>query len=216
MPVGSVTQPAAATDGAARNVAAGLAELLAGAGCPDLHFDRTTPEEVLRLAGSLLREAVQGVIETLATRALIRSEFRARPTLGGPSGNNLLKFSTDAGEALAKLLQGPGKSHATPVASMRGAFDDIRAHELAMLAALQATLRTMLDRLDPERIALEIGEAGGLANLAGGRRARCWEEYRRRHEALSRELKDEFHRGLGRDFVKAYEAHALRRDRPPG
>ncbi len=182
-----------------------LAELLEGAGLAKPDLGQAPPEMVLRLAGALLREAVQGVIATLATRALIRTELRVRRTLMGPSDNNVLKFSTNADDALAKLLQGPRRGHAEPTAAMRDAFADLREHELAVMGALQATLRAMLDRIDPERIAQEA--EGGLAPL---RASRHWAEYRRRFDELSRELQDDFHRGLGRDFARAYEAHSAR------
>ncbi len=182
-----------------------LTLLLAGAGCPELRLDNVPAEEALQRAGALLHAAVAGLLETLATRALVRSELRVRRTLAGSADNNPLKFSTDPEDALAKLLHGRRRGQAEPVAAMREAFADLRGHELAVMGALQATLRALLDRLDPEDIAREA--EGALAPLRGGR---CWAEYQRRHADLLRELQDDFHRGLGRDFARAYEAHTNR------
>ncbi len=178
-----------------------------------------TPE-LMRRMGSLLAEAVRGTVDLLQARAAVKREVRAEVTAIRPQQNNAIKFSPTAAVALQYLL-GPRASGFMPSeAAMRDAFDDLRAHELAVMAGMRAALTGLLQRFDPRQLETQITARSKLGSLlAGGRRAQLWEAYQQLFAQLRTEAEDDFHEVFGRAFLAAYEdqLEALQQNAPaPG
>ena len=151
---------------------ADLAALLAGAGLEGLPV---TPE-VARQFGEILRVVVAGVLDVLRARQEVKGEFRIRPTIIQRRRNNPLKHSTDAQDALHNLLLKKGSGYLGPVEAFEDAFNDLRNHQLAMLAGVRVAFDAMFSQFDPERLQKEFdrhtprarkGSSGRVAAQAG-------------------------------------------------
>jgi type VI secretion system protein ImpI/type VI secretion system protein len=85
---------------------------------------------------------------------------------------------------------------------MQEAIDDLKRHEVAMLAAMQAAVKSLLELIDPA--AFEAADPGG-GLLPGARERRLWDAYRQRHAELVAQFGDDFDSVFGRAFARAYE-----------
>jgi predicted component of type VI protein secretion system len=162
--------------------------------------------EGLALVGRLLREAVQGTLTLLATRAIAKRELGASATLAQTRENNPLKFSPDADAALKHLLGPARQGFIAPAAAMADAFDDLRAHEVAVLAGMRRALDEILARFDPEALEQRLAPKGRFENLMPGNRdARLWASFVAQHAEILREAEGDFDSLFGRAFREAYE-----------
>lgn len=208
--------PVAAAPAAAGAVApeAWIAALADGLGLPVADL-RSLDAERLRRVGALLRESTRGAVELLVARAALKREMRADVTMMAARENNPLKFSPNVDVALKHLLGAPTPGFMGPTDAMRDAFDDLRAHQLGVMAGMRAALEGVLQRFDPAVLEGKISKRPGLAGLlAGNRKAQLWEQFQQLYTQLSAEAADDFQELFGKAFRKAYEAHIdqLQRD----
>jgi type VI secretion system FHA domain protein len=172
----------------------------------------------MRLLGQLLREATRGSVELLAARAALKREMRADVTMIGAQKNNPLKFSPSAEAALQHLLGPQVPGFMAPAPAMRDAFDDLRAHQLGVMAGMRAALEGVLGLFDPARLESQLAQrGGGLSSLLpSGRKARLWELFQQLFAQLQREAQDDFDELFGKAFLRAYEAQLDRLGDEPG
>ena len=184
---------------------ADLAALLAGAGLEGLPV---TPE-VARQFGEILRVVVAGVLDVLRARQEVKGEFRIRPTIIQRRRNNPLKHSTDAQDALHNLLLKKGSGYLGPVEAFEDAFNDLRHHQLAMLAGVRLAFDAMFSQFDPERLQKEFdrhtprARKGALAALQS--KPDYWDLYKDWVQRLSNDAEGTFRTLFGVEFAKAYE-----------
>ncbi|WP_046115832.1 type VI secretion system-associated FHA domain protein TagH [Aquincola tertiaricarbonis] len=184
-----------------------LAALAEGLGLPAAEL-RGLDADQLRRVGALLRESTRGAVELLVARAAIKREMRADVTLMAARENNPLKFSPNVEVALKHLLGAPTPGFMGPTEAMRDAFDDLRAHQLGVMAGMRAALEGVLQRFDPAVLEAKISKRSGLAGLLpSGRKAQLWEQFQQLYSQLSAEAADDFQELFGKAFRKAYEAH---------
>ena len=93
-----------------------------------------------------------------------------------------------------------------PADAIADALRDIRLHELASVAAMQAAVRALLEGLEPGAIRASANARGGLPTQ---RKARAWDAYEALHARTMAALSDDFESLFGRAFARAYE-QALR------
>lgn len=192
--------------------ASALGTLLAGAGLPPSLPPGATEAQVLELAGALLHELVRGTMELLQARASIKQEARLEMTTLRPAENNPLKFSVSLEDALARLLSPePGQGYLEPRKAVREAMQDLRAHELATMAGLEAAVREMFKRFDPERLERDFSERSLLASiLPAHRKAKCWDLFAQQFRQIAEEAREDFNALFGREFARAYEEQVRR------
>ncbi|OOW89243.1 peptide-binding protein [Xanthomonas campestris pv. vitistrifoliae] len=164
----------------------------------------TVPPELDRIFAIV----VDGVMDVLRARAEIKNTFRLPVTVIQRSENNPLKFAATAEDALQKLLAPPSASFLSWVPAFEDAFDDIRCHQMAMLAGMRAAFDAMLFHFSPDRLEQEA-DAGGK-RLGFGGKGRYWERYRDNFEQLRSDPDDCFRRLFGDEFARAYEAQLAR------
>lgn len=153
----------------------------------------------------------------LAARSVAKRELGASATVLQTRENNPLKFAPHADEALALLLTPSRRGFLPPLDAVRDAFDDLRAHEVALLAGMRAALAAVLDRFDPVALEARLADNGLWDSLLPAhRRARLWERYAEQHAAIAREVEEHFDAMFAGAFAQAYEAQraALRRPAP--
>jgi type VI secretion system FHA domain protein len=182
-----------------------LSALLAGLGSPGLRIDALTPE-LMRLIGNLLREATRGSVELLVARAALKREMRAEMTMIVARENNPLKFSPSAEVALQYLLSPPLPGFMAAEPAMRDAFDDLRAHQLAVMAGMRSALEGVLQRFNPRQLEGELTQRSAISSLLPAlRKARLWDLFQDLFAQLSSEAQDEFEDLFGQAFLDAYE-----------
>lgn len=202
---GPIVAKAASPQDAEATPDALLTALCEGLGTPSLQTTALTPDAMRRI-GVMLREATRGTVELLGARAALKREVRAEVTMIVARENNPLKFSPTVEVALQHLLGAPVQGFLPAEAAMRSAFDDLRAHELALMAGIRAALEGALKRFDPQQLESRIGKRVILDDLIpANRKARLWELFQELYTRLASEAADDFHQVFGKAFLDAYE-----------
>jgi type VI secretion system protein ImpI len=179
-----------------------LAAFLEGVGLQDLQ-PKDPPATMLAL-GKAFRNLVAGLRAVLIARAAIKAEFRIEQTMIQARGNNPLKFSAGDDDALVALLSAGRRVDMTPDEAVADALRDIRLHELASIAAMQAAVRTLLEGLNPARLRAQA-EHGGVTLLPAQKKARAWDSYEALYAKTVQALADDFDSVFGKAFARAYE-----------
>ncbi|HTP60721.1 MAG TPA: type VI secretion system-associated FHA domain protein TagH [Burkholderiales bacterium] len=206
--------PAAAA-GAAIGKAAGEAGMraavdafLTGAGLEGKKIADADIEAFLLQSGKIMRAAVEGSMALLAARATAKKELRAEDrTMVASKDNNPLKLMSDPQEALAFLFD--TKDHGAggfldPVQAVGDAFEDLRAHEVALFAGMRAALLGAIQRFDPKTLEAELEKSAGGLGL--NRKAKLWEQFAAFQQKLARDAEDDFNKVFGREFMGTYMA----------
>jgi type VI secretion system protein ImpI len=180
-----------------------LADVLSGAGLTNVPV---TPE-LARNFGEILRVVVAGVMDVLQARQRIKDEFRIRVTTFKRADNNPLKFSANVEDALHNLLVKRNAAYLAPVDAFEDAFDDLRNHQIAMLAGLRAAFEAMLGEFDPDRLQQEFDRQlkKGSPLLAAPSKLRYWDLYREKVNDMVKDAEASFRRLFGDEFAKEYE-----------
>jgi type VI secretion system FHA domain protein len=196
--------PASATDSEI------LQALLRGLGLPDLKLNRPGPE-VAESVGAMLREATAGTIDVLMARALTKKESRIDVTMLAVRSNNPLKFFPNADGALTQMLTNSMAGYLPGLKAMSSAFDDLRAHELAVIAGMRAALAAVLHRFDPAQIEKRLGASTVMDKMLGAnRKAKMWDRLVELYGEIAREADDDLQRLFGEKFSEAYEEQVSR------
>ncbi|UGB39154.1 type VI secretion system-associated FHA domain protein TagH [Frateuria soli] len=156
---------------------------------------------------AIFRIVVDGVMDVLRARAEIKNTFRLPVTLIQRSENNPLKFAPTADEALQKLLAPANGAFLSGTDAFQDAFDDIRCHQMAMLAGVRAGFEAVLAHFNPDRLEQEVD---GSKRSAFGGKSRYWERYRENFEGLAKDPDECFRRLFGDEFARAYEEQLAR------
>jgi len=155
--------------------------------------------------GRVMRTMIAGLREILMTRTSIKSEFRIEQTMISAGGNNPLKFSISADQAVEALVQPRTRGYLGAETATEQALNDIKAHEVAMVTGMEAALKGILKKLDPEVLGEQIESGGGLGGLLKGRKARYWEVYEKMYGQISDQAENDFHELFSREFARAYK-----------
>ena len=164
------------------------------------------PPETAAVMGQILKLVVQGTIDVLRARSEIKSEFRLPVTRLKGSENNPLKFSVNAEDAMASLLSRRNTAYLQPVEAFQDAFEDIRNHQLAMLAGMRAGFDSVLERLDAAALQEQFDKTikrGGLLSMAS--KSRYWDMFEEYCRELGADRENSFRRLFGEEFAAAYE-----------
>ena len=179
----------------------GLSAVLAGAGVENVVV---TPELATSF-GQILRVVVSGVMDVLQARQRIKDEFRMRMTTFKTTQNNPLKFSANVDDALHNLLVKRNPAFLAPVDAFEDAFDDLRNHQMAMLAGVRVAFEAMLAEFNPDRLQEEFDRHGKGSLLAVPGKMRYWDLYRGRFNDMVSDADASFRELFGQEFAKAYE-----------
>ena len=136
------------------------------------------PAERLRTAGVLLRAFAEGTATLLRTRPGLAAE------------------SATTEDTLAALLGLGHASQPSPADSVRGDFDELIAHHVALNSAVQAELLVALRRFDPSGIEALFAQHGAPDQT------QCWEAFRKAYPGLVADIVENF---FGTEFTRLYE-----------
>ncbi|HTV86850.1 MAG TPA: type VI secretion system-associated FHA domain protein TagH [Dyella sp.] len=157
----------------------------------------------------MFRIVVDGVMDVLRARAEIKNTFRLPVTIIQRSENNPLKFALGTDEAMLKILGPASPAFLSGTAAFQDAFDDIRCHQMAMLAGVRAGFEALLMHFNPDRYEQDV-DGGGKRAAFGGGKGRYWERYRENFDVLMKNPDDAFRRLFGDEFARAYEEQLAR------
>jgi len=182
-------------------------QLLQAAGVPELEDRVLADPDFMQGVGELLQEAVSGLLRALIARALTKRELRVDTTMLATTENNPLKFCPDAFEALSHLLAPRARpGYLPPIRAVREAYEDLQAHNLAVMGGMRAALLAVLQRFDPAQLEKRLASHALFDKLLPqSRKARMWDLVAEQHSGLVREAQSEFELSFGRAFRAAYE-----------
>ncbi len=168
------------------------------------------PDALLRHAGELLRALAAGLTQTMMGRAQLKNELRLGVTTIRASDNNPFKFAVDTDNLLEYLLLRPTPGFLSAVTAAREAYDDIQAHEMAMMAGLQAALRALFARFEPSELERRLSRGGLDQVLPTVRKARYWDLFTETYEQVAAESSEDVMQVFSDAFAHAYQDHIQR------
>ncbi|GLS39168.1 type VI secretion protein [Mesorhizobium tianshanense] len=134
-----------------------LREIAIGAGIPPEMLQSRDPHEVAAEIGAVLRTVVEELALLLKARAaakiLAKSTHR---TMISAADNNPLKFVPGTDDILEIMFARRRAGYLDARHSIEDAFHDLKTHEFATYAAMQAALSRLLDDLSPESIGKKL------------------------------------------------------------
>lgn len=207
-PAPAPVAPQAAAPDAVR---AAMQAFLDGAGVPTAPVG-ADPEATMRALGQVFRVMTEGLREVLMSRAAIKGELRVEQTMIRATNNNALKFSMTPEDAVIALMSVGRPGYMPPLAAAREAFDDLKTHELAVMAGVQTALVGLLRRFDPDALEARLAKGALSSVLPGARKARLWDSFRDTYKTIASEAEDDFQAVFGRAFAKAYMAQSRKDD----
>jgi len=184
---------------------------LKGAGLEDKELTDADIEAFMQQSGRILRAAVEGAMALLAARATAKKELRAEDrTMVASKDNNPLKLMSDPQDAMAFLFDTKDRTGGflDPVRAVGDAFDDLRAHEVALFAGMRAALIGAIQRFDPKTLEAELEKSAGGLGL--NRKAKLWEQFAAFQQKLAHDAEDDFNKVFGREFMGTYMAQVKR------
>lgn len=168
------------------HVDSGVEAFCRGAGIDPSALPADAQSQLLTVAGQVLREAVLGLTEALKGRSDLKSRLRLSQTTIQPGENNPLKFSASVDEAVLRLLDPHSTRYLGPVETIRDSFADLRSHQTALVAAIQAGIDEFMNRIEPGELqerfdrGLKRGALLGAAN-----KMKYWDLYVEFYQTLN-------------------------------
>jgi type VI secretion system protein len=201
-------------EGSALEPANGVDAFCRGAGIDPSALPIEAQHALLQLAGQMTREVVLGLMETLKGRADQKSRLRLSQTAIQPAENNPLKFSASVDEALLKLLDGHSTRYLGPVEAIRDSFADLRTHQLALSAAIQAAIDEVMNRIEPGELqekfdrGLKRGALLGAAN-----KMKYWDLYTEFYHVLNQRNEQNLPTLFAEELARTYAEKATQKKR---
>lgn len=178
---------------------------LRAVGADEVKIDDADMVNTMARMGRVMKTLVTGLREILMTRTSIKGEFRIEQTMISAGGNNPLKFSISPEQAVEAIVKPGARGYLSAESAVEEALTDIKAHEVAMVTGMEAALKGVLTRLDPQELAGKIETSGGLGGLLKGKKARYWEVYEKLYADISDQAENDFHDLFSREFSRAYK-----------
>ncbi|NSX53689.1 type VI secretion system-associated FHA domain protein TagH [Parasulfitobacter algicola] len=184
---------------------AALRAFLDAAGAGHIDIPAAEIEQTMARMGRVMAAMITGMRDILMTRASIKSEMRMDRTMINAGGNNPLKFSVSAEQAIESMIRPSVSGYLDADTATAEALNDIKAHEVATMSGMEAALKDLLMRLGPDQLSARIEASSTLGNLLGGKKARYWEAYEKTYAQIARQTEDDFQSAFGKEFARAYE-----------
>ncbi len=188
-----------------------LAAFARGAGLEPDALDGIDEAAFFEQVGKMMLEFTDGLVQTLSGRTHIKSEFRLDQTMIRPVENNPFKFSTSKTGTLQQILSKSNPAYMAGVDAIREGFDDVNAHQMAVVAGMEAALQDILKRFNPKKLETRLDSDSILDSiLPGGKKAKYWDIFKLLFDEIAGEAEDDFQQLFGRKFSRAYEQQLSR------
>jgi len=177
---------------------------LRGAGLTPEAIASLTPE-MMETMGKLLAGSMQGVIDLLALRSLVKQEVKAGVTVVVMRNNNPLKFFPDSQTVLTQMLRKKMPGFMEPLEAIDDAIADLKGHQKGVAAGTKASMSKVIYRLRPERFEAGLKQSLQYRLIPMQRKAALWDQFCAQHRKIAGEAQDNFKLLFGPDFLEAYE-----------
>jgi type VI secretion system protein ImpI len=182
------------------------AAFLRGMGVEEADFPGRDAIAEMEKFGREYRLMLDGLMQLLRKRAEEKGSARVAQTMVGASEVNPLKFLPTVEDVIATTIAERSPGFLSGEAAIGDAVKDLAQHHVRAWRGVQAALRRMIDRFDPAAIEEELKSNSAIGNmLAGGRNAKLWELYQKRHRDIAQSAESSFLGEIGADFRNAYE-----------
>ncbi|UVK38461.1 type VI secretion system-associated FHA domain protein TagH [Mesorhizobium sp. AR10] len=195
----SQIMPVPAASGRANEAEDILRKIAAGAGIPPEVLLLRPPHEVAGEIGAVLRVVVDELVLLLKARAAAKVLAKTSDrTMINSVDNNPLKFVPGTDEILDIMFARRRAGYLDARHSIEDAFHDLKTHEFATFAAMQAALSRLLDDLSPEAIAKKLPPSSFAS-----KKPRAWDAF-----VATWRAKEEAHENGMLDIFLAYFSEA--------
>ncbi|MFT5691787.1 MAG: type VI secretion system protein, partial [Oceanicoccus sp.] len=177
---------------------AGLASLL---GLHGLSAEQEAA--LLPNSAAIINSTVENLVNLLQARASIKNELRASRTVITTTGNNPLKFSAGANDALQAMFVSRSDAFVNPGKAVQEGFEDVADHQIAVLYAMKSAFNYMLSQFRPSTLESRLGS--DRKGVLGSRKAKIWESYVAHFDELQKDQEASYDRLFGDAFAEAYE-----------
>lgn len=177
-----------------------------GAGISPEILDWRDPGDFAEAIGALMRLSAESVKQLLSARTEAKRVARTGShTTIQALDNNPLKFSPTAEDALKVMFGRPSSGYLDASRAFEQSFKDLKTHQVKTYSAMQHALRLLMESLDP--VAIEEAQSGGagLAGLLGSKKAKLWDLYAARWEALTAAHEDGIVDAFMMFFAECYD-----------
>lgn len=182
------------------------AAFLRGMGMDEADFPGSDPVADMEKFGREYRLMMEGLMQLLRKRAEEKGNARVAQTVVGAFEVNPLKFLPSVDDALVTMLAERSPGFLGAEAAIKDAVRDLAQHHVRAWRGVQGALKRMIDRFDPAAIEQELKSSSAIGNLlTGGRGAKLWELYQKRHREIAHSAETRFLGEIGADFRDAYE-----------
>ena len=148
-------------------------------------------------------------MDLLSARTDFKNEFRLSRTILKPEENNPLKFSPNVDEALRIFLSPVSSGYLGLEESVQESLVDMKHHQIALIAGLQAIFREFHSLMTPQRYTVEA-DTGVKALLQSiTRKSRNWEQFCACCERLESESSNGIFGHFSDIFADAYEERII-------
>ncbi|UVK44062.1 type VI secretion system-associated FHA domain protein TagH [Mesorhizobium sp. AR07] len=179
---------------------------LRGMGVEEADFPGRDSIAEMEKFGREYRLMMEGLMQLLRKRAEEKGNARVAQTMVGASEVNPLKFLPTVDDAIVTLIAERSPGFLAGEAAIADAVRDLAQHHVRAWRGIQAALRRMIDRFDPAAIEEELKSNSAIGTLlSGGRGAKLWELYQKRHREIAESAEKSFLGEIGTDFRDAYE-----------
>lgn len=183
-----------------------LQAFLEGAGLA--HLKVTDAEGFLRDSGVMARTALEGVMMLLLASTGVKKSFGADPADASDIGP--LRTMSDPARMITHLFD-PAQRTADgldPAQILDDVCTELRVHQIALMAAMQAAVISALKSVDPSVLEEEQGASIGGLNLT--RKSKLWDLSVEQHEKFRLEITENINRIFGPEVLAAYMAEVQR------
>ena len=179
---------------------------LRGMGVEEADFPGRDSIAEMEKFGREYRLMMEGLMQLLRKRAEEKGNARVAQTMVGASEVNPLKFLPTVDDAIVTLIAERSPGFLAGEAAIADAVRDLAQHHVRAWRGVQGALRRMIDRFDPAVIEEELKSNSAIGTLlSGGRGAKLWELYQKRHREIAESAEKSFLGEIGADFRDAYE-----------
>lgn len=179
---------------------------LRGMGIEEADFPGRDSVAEMEKFGREYRLMMEGLMQLLRKRAEEKGNARVAQTVVGASEVNPLKFLPTVDDAIVTIIAERSPGFLAGEAAIADAVRDLAQHHVRAWRGVQSALRRMIDRFDPAAIEEELKSSSAIGTLlSGGRSAKLWELYQKRHREIAQSAESSFLGEIGADFRDAYE-----------
>lgn len=174
--------------------------------------DQVSEDDWVRI-GSTLRQLIDAMHELMRDRAALKGELRAmNKTQLYLSENNPYKAGLPLDDLLRQLLWGslPTGAFMPSDLAVREAIDDLRAHNLAIIAASRASVEGTVREFSPDELRRHLSTTRAARLVAMMEHGQLWRSYVDYYALKSSQMADWLEALFDKHFVDAYSREADR------